>query len=719
MKKQIKDSKPVSKKAIPKSFDLNTLYPFPRLQCFAFIALLTTVLYINSLWNDYTLDDSIVIKENIFTQQGYAGIKQIMSSDVFLGFFKSEKNLVAGGRYRPLSLVTFAIEKEWWGFNPGMSHLVNLLLYSCTGIMILVFLTRLFSFTELKKYKWLPLLSAALYIAHPLHTEAVTNIKGRDEIMALLFVIMSANYFLKYYDSSKLSSLVAGSFAFFLALLSKENAITWLAIIPLLFYFFRNFDLKKSSTPIVASIIVSGIYLAMRQSFTNTSLDKEVTEILNNPFAGASMAQKYATIIYTFGKYLLLLIFPHPLTHDYYFNQIPLKEFSNIGVILSILIYSIAGVVAVIQFRKKTLLSFCILYFAITFSVVSNLFFPVGTTMSERFMYMSSLSFSIYLAYLILLITEKYFNKSNTDSSFNLLKNIPAMAIIGILLLGYSVKTIARNPAWKDNYTLFSTDVKTSTESAKLNNAVGGTSLEFLDKQDVSAQDKKKYTQQAKIALENAISIYPQYTNAWLLLGNAYLKGDSNYTKAAQCYMDCLHINPLYEDANSNLNVAFNLLKTKEKRILAAKSIFDSNPSNYTYKYYYARQLQYAGYIDSALNMMKEVIKTDSRNTKSYNDIGLMYGQDKGIIDSSIYYLEKAVAANPKFEDANDNLAIAYGIKREYQKAIDVLNKAISINPDHAKYYRTMGTTYQAMGDMNNATYYYAKAKELDPEIMK
>ena len=172
--------------------------------------------------------------------------------------------------------------------------------------------------------------------------------------------------------------------------------------------------MKKSSTPIVASIIVSGIYLAMRQSFTNTSLDKEVTEILNNPFAGASMAQKYATIIYTFGKYLLLLIFPHPLTHDYYFNQIPLKEFSNIGVILSILIYSIAGVVAVIQFRKKTLLSFCILYFAITFSVVSNLFFPVGTTMSERFMYMSSLSFSIYLAYLILLITEKYFNKSNT-----------------------------------------------------------------------------------------------------------------------------------------------------------------------------------------------------------------------------------------------------------------------------------------------------------------
>jgi hypothetical protein len=64
-----------------------------------------------------------------------------------------------------------------------------------------------------------------------------------------------------------------------------------------------------------------------------------------------------------------------------------------------------------------------------------------------------------------------------------------------------------------------------------------------------------------------------------------------------------------YIDANSNLNVAFNLLKTKEKRIAAAISIFDSNPSNYTYKYYYARQLQYAGYIDSALNMMKEVIK--------------------------------------------------------------------------------------------------------------
>ncbi|MFN9495308.1 MAG: tetratricopeptide repeat protein, partial [Bacteroidota bacterium] len=68
--------------------------------------------------------------------------------------------------------------------------------------------------------------------------------------------------------------------------------------------------------------------------------------------------------------------------------------------------------------------------------------------------------------------------------------------------------------------------------------------------------------------------------------------------------------------------------------------------------------------------------------------------------------------ANPALVDANDNLAIAYGISGNYTKAIQVLNEAIKRNPSHAKYYTTLSATYGAMGDKNMAAYYANEAKK-------
>jgi len=74
-----------------------------------FIALFAFLLYSNSLFFKYTLDDTLVITENKFTKQGITGIKNILNNDSFVGFLGENKNLLPGGRYRPLSQITFAI----------------------------------------------------------------------------------------------------------------------------------------------------------------------------------------------------------------------------------------------------------------------------------------------------------------------------------------------------------------------------------------------------------------------------------------------------------------------------------------------------------------------------------------------------------------------------------------------------------------------------------
>ncbi|MBV6652333.1 MAG: hypothetical protein KI786_01165, partial [Mameliella sp.] len=73
---------------------------------------LSFLLYANTLGHDYALDDAIVIYDNMFVKDGISGIPGILSKDTFYGFFKEEGKaaLVAGGRYRPFSLILFAIE---------------------------------------------------------------------------------------------------------------------------------------------------------------------------------------------------------------------------------------------------------------------------------------------------------------------------------------------------------------------------------------------------------------------------------------------------------------------------------------------------------------------------------------------------------------------------------------------------------------------------------
>ena len=90
------------------------------------LLLLPLFLYLNTINNDYALDDSIVITKNMYVQKGLKGIGEIFTTETFTGFFGQQKDLVSGSRYRPLSLATFAFEHELWGNRPGLSHLINL-----------------------------------------------------------------------------------------------------------------------------------------------------------------------------------------------------------------------------------------------------------------------------------------------------------------------------------------------------------------------------------------------------------------------------------------------------------------------------------------------------------------------------------------------------------------------------------------------------------------
>ena len=91
-------------------------------------------------------------------------------------------------------------------YNPVYGHLTNAVMYALTSVVLFLVLIRLFP-PDQKRYWFfsLPFIATLLWTAHPLHTEVVANIKGRDEIMSLLFALASLYFSIKFLeDKSKL-----------------------------------------------------------------------------------------------------------------------------------------------------------------------------------------------------------------------------------------------------------------------------------------------------------------------------------------------------------------------------------------------------------------------------------------------------------------------------------------------------------------------------------
>lgn len=613
---------------------------------FAFSALL----YANTLGHDFTQDDAIVIYENMHTENGISGIPGILTKDSFHGYFKDEgkAKLVAGGRYRPMSMITFAIGYQIFGENPFVGHLMNVLWYGLLCVLILLTLQKL-EFGSKEQWGIIALITAFIYAAHPVHTEVVANIKGRDEIYSMLGSIAALFLILKSIETKKKSLQIWAAVVFFSALMSKENAITFLAVVPLVLYFFKKQSLSSALMKTMPLLGASALFIIIRSSILGMDFGGTPMELMNNPFLTwteskyevMGFGQKLATIIFILGKYLQLLFFPHPLTHDYYPKQIDVAGFADPAVWASLAMYVALFGLLILSWKKNKLISFIIAYFIITISIVSNIVFPIGTNLSERFLFMPSLSVALLVGYGL----SRFVHKKTI--MYNL---------IGIILLLLSLKTVKRNMVWKNDYTLFTTDVLTSKNSAKMNNAAAGAISNFY----YSAADGPKRNQEIEKAngyAQKALEIHPQYKNASLISGNCYhYLGD--YVNAEKMYQKTLGLDPNFADAIKNMAI-------------------------------------------------------------NDRELGKYYGEEKGDLTKALSYLNRAYKQMPKDYETVRLLGVANGIKGDHQNAIKFFTQATQLQPNLADAFRNLATAYQTANQGEEAIKYFQKATELDANAPK
>jgi hypothetical protein len=453
----------------------------------AFVALLALVFYANTIQNQYALDDTAVIVQNEYVHQGLAGIPDILTNDVYASYYSrlGSSDQLSGGRYRPLSVVTFAVEQQLLGpvakgatdsvitYGLGLDlqehyeqqfirqmhvrHAVNVVLYAVLVVLLLYFFnTMVFAGQPL-----MALIAALLFAIHPIHTEVVANVKSRDELLSLIFILLTFICSFWYLQRNHLKWLVAALGCYCLALLSKEYAITLVFLLPLSFYVLGGQQLGKSIVKSISFWVVAGIYALIRLKMLGPRSELADNDIQINPYAWASSTEKWATEIATSLNYLKLLIFPHPLSSDYSYNQITYKDFSHPLVWLSLAVH-IGLVVGFIYFlRKKHLLAFAIGFYLANLLMINNFLFDIGATMGERLIFHSSVGFVIALAWLVVKGLERLKRPA--------LQRGLLIGALGVIVVLCGFKTIARNRDWKNDTTLFFQDINVSPNSFLVN----------------------------------------------------------------------------------------------------------------------------------------------------------------------------------------------------------------------------------------------------------
>jgi hypothetical protein len=151
------------------------------------------LLYSNTINHDYALDDTGAIQQNLNVKKGITGIPDILKMDLW------EQSEVRLGYYRPLSLITFAIEYEFFQNAPHVHHFTNVLFFATSCVILFLVMHALLG----NVHQFIPLCVTLLFAAHPIHTEVVANIKSRDEILSFLFVFTSILFFILFLKKNK------------------------------------------------------------------------------------------------------------------------------------------------------------------------------------------------------------------------------------------------------------------------------------------------------------------------------------------------------------------------------------------------------------------------------------------------------------------------------------------------------------------------------------
>lgn len=446
-------------------------------RAFVFCALLVAICYATSLTNAFILDDILIVAAN-------ERIRTIEPVHFLLQPYWGDQD--HAGIYRPLTIFSFSLEYPIWKvWAPGY-RLTNLLLHAFNGWLVFLLARGLLG-SPLAAWA-----SAAVFLIHPVQSEAVISIVGRSELLA-------ATFFLSAWIAFRKGQTGLAALAYFLGALAKESAITFPAIAALdmavnsggfrkVFQCWRRF---------AALAGVGFAYLGLRFHVLGGLGIPPIGQYLHGT---VGPTERWLTSGRVFLQYFKLLLFPVNVTGDYDFNSIPLAGLRDWDAWLGLLLVAVCIYLASRLAKGHAAVSIGIAFFFITLLPVSNWIMPIALLMAERFLYTPLLGFALIVGLAWASLPDIHIRRLLAGG---------AVAIAAILC-------IAHNYVWQDSYTFHQNAVRILPNNARARLGYG------FALRDIGRLDD------AKTQFEAGLEILPKSPALLAGLASTYLRMDAN-----------------------------------------------------------------------------------------------------------------------------------------------------------------------------------------------
>jgi tetratricopeptide (TPR) repeat protein len=579
------------------------------------------ILFGNTLSHEFVWDDKFLFGKKEFSDW----------ENVSLIFSKADtiSDDEVNPYYRPVTYLTFLWDYQMWKKNTFWYRLENVLLHTLAVFLFYVLVLRVFGDNRLA------FISSLIFAVHPAVTAPVNFIAGgRNTMLCAAFSIGSLLLLTRAGVHGR-KWVVFSLVAYFLALLSKEQAVTLPLFLLSLNIFSRKQDIKVNIYQLTAFFAVTGLYFILRMKILGTFTSEEEM---------ASLYEHAGMVMSCLFEYFRIMLFPLNLSADYMTLPVPLFSYKSIAATagLAVLVY--------ISVKRKVdePLRLAGIWLILTFLPISNIVPIPSSPVADRYMYLPLFGVCLASGYAIRVLTSK--------------RPVLGISVLSVCIAALVLLSISRNNVWKDNIIFWEDVVRKSPDNSRGHYNLGVVYAE------------KGMTDKAIQELKIAIKLNPGLSKAYYDLGHIY-QTDGFTDKAMQQYKMALRLNPDYAKVHYNLALIYQSRDLTEKALFHYQTVIKLDPDFLKAYYNLAVVYQSKGILAEAAENYRIVTELDPGNVKAHNNLGVVYHLT-GQFDKAINQFKTAIEIQPENYEAYYNTGLAYRKKGVAKKAEEYFQKA-------------------------------------------
>ena len=478
---------------------------------------LSFLLYGNTIGGNFVYDDKFFSERKDLNQP--SALTKVWSQP----FLPQHRD---AGMYRPLTVFSLALNFIIFGGDTESFHVTNIVLNGAVVFLVFLLAWRLFGSVVLAFF------SALFFAFLPIHTEAVAFIKSRDELLAVVFILLSWLTFIGATEGKSGFShfrIFLSSLWFILAVLAKELVIIAPALFLLIYWLRRKPGFGQLlRVGLYFGPVLAGYLMIRYRILGEYAFGKDDTYFIINPLGTADFWVRVSTAFKIAFVYVGKTFAPINLSATYHYNQLALitNPFTSGEAVLGMAILAI--LIFLVGYRKTRLtpLGIGAATFLIPYLVFSKFIFKGGDILAERWMYLPSVGFSMIAGYGLARIYDR--------------RKILGLVGLASVLAIYAYVLIGRNQVWLSNRALYESMIKTAP--ASIQGHLNMANL-YLD---------NDYLEEARREAEIAFNIYRDHPPLLNIVGVIAFK-DENYDLAEKAFLRAIEIRPKLPLSYSNI----------------------------------------------------------------------------------------------------------------------------------------------------------------------